>query len=128
MKYILLACLLGALSTSSAHKLHNKKESCSPSDKYCDTNEYDTEFASEAQKGGYDATPVDNFSKKEDAALPTQLDGEALIQEIDAKNLNLELNTRENGAGIKNKEDLQDLLSSIKGADVFINRTPKEQL
>ena len=34
---------------------------------------------SEAQKGGYDATPVDNFSKKEDAALPTQLDGEALI-------------------------------------------------
>ena len=40
----------------------------------------------------------------------------------------MELNTRENGAGIKNKEDLQDLLSSIKGADVFINRTPKEQL
>ena len=61
----------------SAHRLH--KEKCSASDKYCDTNEYDTEFATEAKKGGYDATPVDNFSKKEDAALPTALDGEALI-------------------------------------------------
>ena len=69
---------------------------------------------------------MDNFSKKEDAALPTQLDGEALIQEIDAKKLNLELNTRDNGAGIKDKADLADLLSSIKGAEVFINRTPKE--
>jgi len=36
------------------------------------------------------------------------------------------LNTRENGAGIKDKADLADLLSSIKGAEVFINRTPKE--
>ena len=96
--------LLANNGETAAHKLQLSK--CSASDKYCDTNEYDTEFASEAKKGGYDATPVDNFSKKEDAALPTQLDGEALIQEIDAKNLNQELNTRENGAGIKNKEDL----------------------
>ena len=77
MKFITLAAIAMLTLETSAHKLH--KGGCSPSDKYCDTNEYDTEFASEAQKGGYDATPVDNFSKKEDAALPTQLDGEALI-------------------------------------------------
>ena len=76
MKFITLAAM--AVLATSAHKLH-KSGPCSSSDKYCDTNEYDTEFATEAQKGGYDATPVDNFSKKEDAALPTQLDGEALI-------------------------------------------------
>ena len=77
MKFITLAAIAILAVNTSAHKLH--KGGCSSSDKYCDTNEYDTEFASEAQKGGYDATPVDNFSKKEDAALPTQLDGEALI-------------------------------------------------
>ena len=71
MKFIYLALVAAVATTSHAHKLHLKKESCSSSDKYCDTNEYDTEFATEAQKGGYDATPVDNFSKKEDAALPT---------------------------------------------------------
>ena len=62
---------------ANASRLHVTK--CSALDKYCDTNEYDTEFAAESKKGGYDATPVDNFSKKEDAALPTALDGEALI-------------------------------------------------
>mgnify|MGYP001159809577 CR=1 FL=1 len=78
MKFITLAAVAMLALNTSAHRLH-KSGPCSSSDKYCDTNEYDTEFAHEAQKGGYDATPVDNFSKKEDAALPTQLDGEALI-------------------------------------------------
>ena len=127
MKFSILAiATLLLVDTTSAHKLRLAK--CKGSDKYCDTNEYDTDFAVEAKRGGYDATPVDNFSKKEDAALPTQLDGEALTKEINAKGLNKELNTRENGAGIKDKADLADLLASIKGADVFINRTPKEQL
>ena len=80
MKFISLLTVAIIASQTEAHRLHVKKEKeCSASDKYCDTNEYDTEFATEAKKGGYDATPVDNFSKKEDAALPTQLDGEALI-------------------------------------------------
>ena len=96
-------------------------------DKYFATNEYDTDFAVEKKKGGYDVTPVDNFSSKEDAALPTPLDGEALVKEIDAANLNKELNERD-GAGIKEQSDLKDLLASIKGADIFINRTPKNQL
>ena len=96
-------------------------------DKYFATNEYDTDFAVEKKKGGYDVTPVDNFSSKEDAALPTPLDGEALVREIDAANLNRELNERD-GAGIKEQADLKDLLASIKGADIFINRTPKNQL
>ena len=39
-----------------------------------------------------------------------------------------ELNDRENGAGIKDKEDLADLLASVKGAQTFMNKTPKEQL
>ena len=76
MKFFALAAIAMLAVSTEAHKLH---KGCSSSDKYCDTNEYDTEFSKEAQKGGYDATPVDNFSKKEDAALPTQLDGEALI-------------------------------------------------
>ena len=79
MKFITLAAIALLALDTSAHRLRAHKSSCSASDKYCDTNEYDTEFATEAKKGGYDATPVDNFSKKEDAALPTQLDGEALI-------------------------------------------------
>ena len=78
MKFITLVAVLALLNQdASASRLSVGK--CSPSDKYCDTNEYDSQFAKEATHGGYDATPVDNFSKKEDAALPTQLDGEALI-------------------------------------------------
>ena len=96
-------------------------------DKYFATNEYDEDFAVEKRKGGYDVTPVDNFSSKEDAALPTPLDGEALVKEIDAKALNKELNERD-GAGIKETADLEDLLKSIKGSEIFINRTPKNQL
>ena len=68
---VAVLALLNHEQTVSAHRLNAHKGGCSPSDKYCDTNEYDTEFATEAKKGGYDATPVDNFSKKEDAALPT---------------------------------------------------------
>ena len=56
--------------------------------------------------------------------MPSPLDGEALVKEIDAIGLNKELN-EEGGAGIKDKRDLADMLSSIKGAEVFINRTPK---
>ena len=59
--------------------------------------------------------------------MPTPLDGEALVKEIDAKALNKELNERD-GAGIKETADLEDLLKSIKGSEIFINRTPKNQL
>ena len=59
--------------------------------------------------------------------MPTPLDGEALVQEIDAVGLNDELNM-DDGAGIRDADDLKDLLSSIKGADVFIGKTPKAQL
>ena len=96
-------------------------------DKYSATNEYDTDYAVEKLKGGYDVSPVDNFSQKEDAALPTPLDGEALVNEIDAQALNKELN-EEDGAGIKDYKDLKDMLGSIKGSEVFINRTPRTQL
>ena len=41
--------------------------------------------------------------------------------------MNKELN-EDGGAGIKDKRDLADMLSSIKGAEIFINRTPKNQL
>ena len=96
-------------------------------DKYFATNEYDTDFAVEKTKGGYDVSSVDNYSSKEDAALRTPIDGEALVKEIDAINFNRELNGPD-GAGIKDAADLRDLLSSIKGADVFIGRTPKSQI
>ena len=79
MKFISLIAILALINGEAAAMKLQVTKGCSSSDKYCDTNEYDTEFAAESKKGGYDATPVDNFSKKEDAALPTQLDGEALI-------------------------------------------------
>jgi len=41
--------------------------------------------------------------------------------------LNRELN-EEDGAGIKDYKDLKDMLGSIKGSEVFINRTPRTQL
>ena len=60
--------------------------------------------------------------------MPTPLDGEALTLEIGAEGLGKELNDLSNGAGIKDKSDLQDMIDSIKGADVFMNRTPADQL
>ena len=50
------------------------------------------------------------------------------IIEHDKKITYGELNDRVNGAGIKDKTDLADLLASIKGAQTFMNKTPKEQL
>ena len=41
--------------------------------------------------------------------------------------MNKELN-EEDGAGIKDYKDLKDMLGSIKGSEVFINRTPRTQL
>ena len=97
-------------------------------DKYAVTNEYEKHWAREKGRGGYNVDPVESFSSKEDAALPTPLDGEALTREIGGATLTGELNDRTNGAGIKDKGDLADLLASIKGAEVFMNKTPKEQL
>ena len=97
-------------------------------DKYAQTNEYDTHLEAEKAKGGYNVDAVESFSSKEDAALPTPLDGEALTKEIGGTVLTGELNDRVDGAGIKDKEDLADLLASVKGAQVFMNKTPREQL
>ena len=97
-------------------------------DKYAVTNEYEKHWAREKGHGGYNVDAVESFSSKEDAALPTPLDGEALTREIGGASLTGELNDRTNGAGIKDKGDLADLLASIKGAEVFMNKTPKEQL
>ena len=71
---------------------------------------------------------VESFSAKEDASLPTPLDGEALTAEIGGTVLTGELNDRIDGAGIKDKSDLADLLASVKGAQTFMNKTPREQL
>ena len=97
-------------------------------DKYEELNQYDTYFEKEKGQGGYSADEVEKFQSKEEAALPTPLDGAALAKEIGGKGLSTELTDKSNGAGIKDKSDLADLLSSIKGAQVFMNKTPKEQL
>ena len=60
--------------------------------------------------------------------MKTMLDGQALTKEIGGNSLEGEIEDVKNGAGIKDKSDLQDLLSSIKGANVFMNKTPKSQL
>mmetsp|Transcript_6584 Transcript_6584/g.11119 ORF Transcript_6584/g.11119 Transcript_6584/m.11119 type:complete len:94 (-) Transcript_6584:168-449(-) len=92
------------------------------------TNDYEKHWQHEKALGGYNMESVESFSSKEDAALPTPLDGEALTREIGGASLTGELNDRVNGAGIKDKADLADLLASVKGAQVFMNKTPKEQL
>ena len=97
-------------------------------DKYAQTNEYDTHWEAEKKSGGYNVDAVESFSSKEDAALPTPLDGEALTKEIGGTVLTGELNDRVDGAGIKDKSDLADLLASVKGAQTFMNKTPREQL
>ena len=48
--------------------------------------------------------------------MPTPLDGESLTKEIGGASLTAELNDHADGAGIKDKEDLADLLASVKGA------------
>ena len=97
-------------------------------DKYDVTNDYEKNFSKEKALGGYNVDAVEKFSSTEDAALPTPLDGEALTREIGGTKLTGELNDRVNGAGIKDKQDLADLIASVKGANVFMNKTPKEQL
>ena len=82
----------------------------------------------ESKTGGFDLAAVDNFNKLESAALPSALDGEALTKEIGGTTLTSELTDKVDGAGIRDKEDLADLLASIKGAQTFMNKTPKDQL
>jgi len=93
------------------HKHHNK--GLSKGDKYGQVNEYEADFKSES--GGYDMAPVENFGRRENENFPTPLDGEMLTKEIGGATLTAELNG-DNGAGIKDKEDLADLLASVKGA------------
>ena len=115
------------LKQSAAHQMMAQTRGPSR-DKYYMTNEYERQWAKEKALGGYNVDAVESFSSKEDAALPTPLDGEALTKEIGGAALTGELNDRVNGAGIKDKTDLADLLASIKGAQTFMNKTPKEQL
>ena len=115
------------LKQSAAHQMMAQTRGPAR-DKYYMTNEYERQWAKEKALGGYNVDAVESFSSKEDAALPTPLDGEALTKEIGGAALTGELNDRVNGAGIKDKSDLADLLASIKGAQTFMNKTPKEQL
>jgi len=71
---------------------------------------------------------VESYNTTEDSAMKTMLDGQALTQEIGGESLVGELQDTKSGAGIKDKSDLEDLLGSIKGASVFMNKTPKGQI
>ena len=64
-----------------------------------------------------------NVSEQKDVGVA--LDGNTLAQEIGGESLKLELKELTGGAGIKDKSDLADLLSSIKGAQTFMGKTPK---
>jgi hypothetical protein len=98
-------------------KSHSKKhhhKAAKGGDKYGQVNEYEADLKSNS--GGYDTQAVENFGKRENENFPTPLDGEMLTKEIGGATLTAELNDRDNGAGIKDKEDLADLLASVKGA------------
>ena len=91
--------------------------------------EYDSDYKREAKANGYGQADDSNmYNTHEDRDINTPLDGEALTREIGGTKLTKELYDRNLGAGFKDRRDLQDLLSSIKGASVFMNHTPKEQL
>lgn len=91
--------------------------------------EYDSDYKVNAKAQGYGAeNEVNMYNKAEDRDIGTPLDGEALTREIGGTKLTKELYDKRLGAGFKDRRDLQDLLSSIKGASVFMNHTPKEQL
>ena len=75
-----------------------------------------------------DLSEINSFCAVETSEIPTQLDGEKLTKEIGGDTLAQEINNTADGAGFKDKADLADLLSSIKGAQIFMNKTPKEQL
>lgn len=97
-------------------KSHSKKhhhKAGKGGDKYEQVNEYEADLKN---SGGYDTQPIENFGKRENENFPTPLDGEMLTKEIGGATLTAELNDRDNGAGIKDKEDLADLLASVKGA------------
>ena len=136
MRFTSLLIALVVVSDVSAksvkHKVSTAKQLMAQTrgsyDKYAQTNEYDTHWEAEKKSGGYNVDAVESFSSKEDAALPTPLDGEALTKEIGGTVLTGELNDRVDGAGIKDKSDLADLLASVKGAQTFMNKTPREQL
>lgn len=97
---------------SHSKKHHHKQPK--GGDKYGQVNEYEADLKNNG--GGYDTQPVENFGKRENENFPTPLDGEMLTKEIGGATLTAELNDRDNGAGIKDKEDLADLLASVKGA------------
>lgn len=56
------------------------------------------------------------------------MDGDTLSQEIGGNQLAKEIAEETEGAGIKDQDELQDILHAIKGSEVFILKTPSEQL
>ena len=91
--------------------------------------EYDSDYKKESTTGGFNQKEESSmYSNTENQDIATPLDGEALTKEIGGTVLTKELYDTNTGAGFKDRRDLQDLLSSIKGASVFMNHTPKEQL
>lgn len=93
-------------------------------------NDYTEEYTKEQKVNGAlsEIKEVEQYNFAETSALGGILDGDQLTKEIGGKTLAGEIQDSEEGAGIKDKGDLQDLLSSIKGANVFMNKTPKDQL
>ena len=71
---------------------------------------------------------ADQFNKGEVSEMKSMLDGQALAREIGGTVLTGELNNRKIGAGFKDRNAMNDLLSHIKGARTFLNHTPKSQL
>ena len=93
------------------------------------STEYDEMYKREEKANGYNQVNMSNeYSVQEAKDLKSMLDGQALTKEIGGMKLKGELEHSKLGAGFRDKNDLRDLLTSIKGADTFINHTPKEQL
>ena len=84
-------------------------------------------YKREEKANGYNQVNMSNeYSVQEAKDLKSMLDGQALTKEIGGMKLKGELEHSKLGAGFRDKGDLRDLLTSIKGADTFINHTPKE--
>ena len=68
----------------------------------------------------------DGYNNNEEVEIKNVLDGDTLSKEIGGNQLAKEIAEETDGAGIKDPEELKELLHSIKGAEVFIAKTPTE--
>ena len=89
-------------------------------------DDFDKEMVGEDDIQSIDGDTMDNIDKIETLVTRVPLDGAKLSKEIMTLNQTSKLNKKGSDVGIRNKDDMSDLLSGVKGASTFMNKTPKD--